>query len=371
MKIAVVAHIRHPIAEPFMGGMEAHSRMLCDGLRRNGHDVVLFASARSSDMDLVPVCQAPYEDVLPWRVHRGTPELACYQDQAFAYAWQRIVADGFDVVHNNSLYPGIIGWAVRDNVPCVSSQHVPPFGKMREAVEASAADPIVQHTVTSRDQMSLWSARAQRNMAVVHNGVETDRWQPGAGDADYLVWAGRITPNKGTSHAVRAARLGGLPMHVFGPVEDARYFTEEVEPFLADGVEYHGHVSLATLRPIIGRARGMVVTPLWDEPFGLVAAEALSCGTPVCAFDNGALAEVVGDCGHVVPPRDVEALADAMGRIDAIDRNACRKRALERFSSTAMITGYERAYERAVDALLHQAARPFASSHSSTSALLA
>ena len=371
MKIAVIAHIRHAIAEPFMGGMEAHCQMLCDTLRRVGHDITLFAAAGSTDRDLVSICDAPYDDVLPWSRYRGTDELAAYQHAAFAHAWARIADGGFDVVHNNSLFPDIAGWAVRDRVPCVTSQHVPPFGGMRDAVEQAAHDPIVQQTVASADQLRAWSERARSNMAVVHNGVRTDLWQPCPDPGDAFAWVGRITPNKGTGMAVRAARLADRPLDVFGPVEDARYFTEEVEPFLTDAIRYRGHVPLETLRPIVARAKAIVVTPLWAEPFGLVAAEALSCGTPVCAFDNGALAEVVGDCGIVVPPDDIAALAGAMDAIHTIDRAKCRARALTSFSAEAMVRGYERAYARAIDALRGQAALAFASSMSRTDALLA
>jgi len=371
MKIAVIAHIRHPIAEPFMGGMEAHCRMLCDALRDSGHQATLFAAAGSQDADLVPICEHPYEQVLPWRVWRGTPELIEYQHDAYAEAWQRILAEGFDVVHSNTVFPAIMDWAVRDRMPCVVSQHVPPFQGMRDAVCAAADRAIVQQTVTSSDQLSLWEPLARRNMAVVYNGIATDRWAPASNSGEHFVWLGRITPNKGTAMAVRAAHIAGCKLALYGPVEDAAYYAKHVEPFLSNGIEYHGHASLDTLRPIVASARGILVTPLWDEPFGLVAAEALSCGTPVCAFDNGALAEIVGDCGHIVPARDIAALAGAMTRIDEIDRTACRARAMRLFSSDAMVAGYARAYERAIDAVLDQAALAFSSNQSRTSALLA
>lgn len=371
MKIAVIAHIRHPIAEPFMGGMEAHSQMLCDGLRAAGHQVTLFAAAGSSDPDTVAICSAPYDKVLPWKIWRGSPELARYQERAFAYAWQHIVEDRYDVVHNNSLFPEIIDWAARDRVPCVTSQHVPPFENMRLAVARNGASPFIGTTVTSHSQLDLWEPQTRRTIDVVHNGIRCDRWIPAGAPNDYFAWIGRVTPNKGTAHAARAALKAGKRLKIFGPVEDARYFAEEVEPLLRDGVEFHGHRTAAQLIPVVAKARALLVTPLWDEPFGLVAAEALSCGTPVCAFDNGALREVIGKCGFVVPSKDTGALAVAMGRVTEIDRNACRQRALTRFSVQAMIEGYEACYKAALGAGPVQAASAFASSQSRTSALLA
>jgi glycosyltransferase involved in cell wall biosynthesis len=371
MKIAVLAHIRHPIAEPFMGGMEAHARMLCDGLRAGGHEVTLFAAARSKDDNLVSICAGPYDEVLPWKIWRGSPELATFQRDAFTYAWEKIDEGGFDVVHNNSLFPEIMDWAARDVIPCVTSQHVPPFGNMREAVLRNAHEASILTTVTSRDQAWLWDAVPASALRVVHNGVRCDRWVPAGETRDYFVWVGRITPNKGTAEAARAARIAGVPLKIFGPVEDAVYFASEVEPHLTGGVEFHGHRTAEQLRPIVAQAKGALVTPLWDEPFGLVAAEALSCGNPVCAFDNGALREVIGDCGFVVPPKDVASLAAAMLRVDEVDRNACRQRALVHFSVPAMIEGYLDCYRTVMHARPVQAATAFSSSQSSTRALLA
>ena len=120
-------------------------------------------------------------------------------------------------------------------------------------------------------------------------------------------------------------------------------------------------------------ARGALVTPLWDEPFGLVAAEALSCGTPVVGFDRGALAEVVGDCGYLVQSGDIDAFADAIDQTGQIDRKACRQRAVQHFSTQAMIQGYEGCYAQVI-AGARLASLPrlaWSSSASSTSALLA
>ena len=99
MKIAVLAHIRHRIIEPFSGGMEAHSASLCQGLRAAGHDVTLFAAAGSQDDNLVAICDQPYEAVLPWSIYRGSPELRVYQTQSFDRAKQYIENGDFDVVH--------------------------------------------------------------------------------------------------------------------------------------------------------------------------------------------------------------------------------------------------------------------------------
>ena len=373
MKIAVLAHIRHAIAEPFSGGMEAHCDMLCRGLRAAGHEVDLFAAHGSSDPGLVPICDAPYDEVLPWRVYRGTRELATYQRNAFERVLMRIGTGEYDVVHNNSLFPEIIEWCAHAGIPCVTSQHVPPFGSMFDAVQGGGKHPNIGATVTSHDQLSLWAQKGFSDLEVVPNGIDTHAWIPSREVGDYFTWVGRIVPNKGLGHAVRAARKAGIRLKVFGPVEDTSYFADEVEPFLANDIEFHGHKSGEVLRKEVAGARGALVTPLWDEPFGLVAAEALSCGTPVVGFDRGAIAEVVGDCGYLVQSDDVGALAEAIGQIGQIDRTACRQRAVQRLSIQAMIRRYEECYAKVI-AGARLASLPrlaWSSSASSTSALLA
>ncbi|MGB7409240.1 MAG: glycosyltransferase [Pontixanthobacter sp.] len=348
MKIAVLAHIRHAIAEPFSGGMEAHCATLCRGLRAAGHQVTLFAAAGSQDENLVEISDEPYEAVLPWNQYRGSPELADYQARTFDRAKAKILADGFDVVHNNSLHPAIIEWAARERIACVTSHHVPPFGAMAAAVKQVADIGHAQFTVTSHSQLSAWSELCRNNMRVVPNGIDCDAWISTDDISDYWTWAGRIVPNKGVAEAVTAARIAGAKLRIFGPIEDASYFSDRVEPLLIDGLEYHGHACAADLAPILAKAKGALVTPMWDEPFGLVAAEALACGVPVVAFDRGAMREVIGDCGIVVPAGDVGALATAIDRVGAVNRKDCRARAIDSLSIPAMIRGYEACYTDAI-----------------------
>lgn len=373
MKIAVLAHIRHAIAEPFSGGMEAHCAMLSAGLRQAGHEVDLFAAAGSQDAALVPICDAPYDVVLPWHLYHGTPDLHAFQSAAFEQALLRIAAGEYDVVHNNSLFPQIVDWCDAAGIPCVTSQHVPPFSTMFDMVERTCNSPNIAFTVTSTDQQTIWAERGCTDLSVVPNGVDTQRWCPAQTHGDHFTWVGRIVPNKGLGHAVRAARLAGVRLKIFGPVEDPAYFAREVEPYLTDGIEFHGHVSAERLQREVADARGAVVTPLWDEPFGLVAAEALACGTPVIGFDRGALSEVVGDCGVLVKSGQIESLAAAFAKIDTISRDACRGRAIAHLSIGAMIEGYAGLYEKVIaGARLASLSRlAWSSSCSSTSALLA
>lgn len=369
MRVAVIAHIRHRVSEPFMGGMEAHAHLLCSVLRERGHEVTLLAAAGSDDPQLVSLCEQPYEAVLPWERWRGSEELELYQHRAFARAFDVVRAGAFDVVHNNSLFPPLIDWARETRVPMLTSQHVPPFGKMAQAVRRGAGCGLAQFTIASQSQAPLWFDRLPDNVRVVYNGIDCHRWQPGSERSHRLVWSGRITPNKGLREAVIGAGRAGAALDIAGPVEDHAYFEDCMAAAGNADVEYLGQLQGDALRTLVRSASAALVTPMWDEPFGLVAAEALASGVPVIAFDRGAMREVVGPCGILVEPGNAAGLGAAIERIDDISRDACRQRAVQRFSAESMAAGYERAYEAAMDGLDDVPAS--ASSCSSTRELLA
>lgn len=342
MKIAVIAHLRHPIAAPFMGGMEAHCHQLVRGLVARGHDVTLFASGDSDpDLPVVPIADRHYEAVLPWAQWHGTARLTAFQDQAFGTAWSRIARGGFDVVHNNAMHPSLHAWAVRDRQPMVTSLHVPPFDGLAAAIRDHAA-PWLRQTTTSRSHMAGWWVDPPGTATVVHNGIDTDRWRFRARGNGRAVWAGRITPNKGTAVALDAARRAGVALDVIGPIDCMDYFDHAVAPLLDADRVHLGHLGGDALVDRIGAASVLLATPMWDEPFGLIAAEAMACGVPVAAIDRGALSEVVGDCGMLAS--DAVTLSHAIPAAMTIARRGCRDRVATMFSVDAMIDGYERAY---------------------------
>lgn len=331
-----------------MGGMEAHCAALCEGLVKLGHEPTLFA-APGADVACrhVAICDQPYEMVLPWAKYRGTGALDSYQAKAFDLAWGHILSGDFDVVHNNSLHPQLVRKARDGGVPMLTSQHVPPFGAMHEAVRNAAGCAHARFTVTSKAQIPLWFDEAPSNLAVVHNGIDEDVWRPVARQGG-LIWTGRITPNKGTALAVQAARRAGVALDIAGTVEDEMYFAEAIAPFLGENIRYLGHLKGESLRTLIAAAGTVCVTPMWEEPFGLVVAEALCCDVPVIAFDRGAMAEVMGDCGMLVPAGDVDALAAAMANPPVLPAGKARERALAMFTNSRMIEGYVREYRLAM-----------------------
>ncbi len=157
-------------------------------------------------------------------------------------------------------------------------------------------------------------------------------------------------PEKAPHLAIDAARRAGMPLLLAGPVLDAAYVDREVRPRLGDDVRHVGHLDQQALCALVGSASVAVVTPDWEEPYGLVAAEAMACGTPVAALDRGAMREVVVEGGGVLAdPRDPAALAAAMLAAARLDRDRVRRTAVERCSLERMVDAYELVYEQALE----------------------
>ncbi|WP_255306226.1 glycosyltransferase [Streptomyces sp. Wb2n-11] len=348
LRIALVASARFPIREPFAGGLEAHTWSLARALTVRGHRVELFA-APGSDPDL---------DVTELPVHRPKLSTAARSDVSMPddtwmeehHAYLRLMLDlaqdggrRFDVVHNNSLHYLPLAMAPAVPAPVVTTLHTPPTPWLESAIQTHR-DRSVTFTAVSERTASAWRPLVAASR-VIRNGIDTALWPEGEGGG-YLVWSGRIVPEKGPHLAAEAARKAGRPLRLAGPIGDADYFATHVAPLLDDDITYVGHLARRDLARLVGGAAAALVTPRWDEPYGLVVAEALSCGTPVCGFDRGALGEILTDeCGLLAPPEDAGALAELIDATTRLDRRAARERARRFCSLDAMADRYASLYQ--------------------------
>lgn len=344
MRVAIVAAARFPIAEPFAGGLEAHVWDLADRLRRHGHEVTLFAGPGSDPrlgVEVLDLRRPRLSDAARADVSMSAPE---WVDEHHAYLQlmvrlARTGADDFDVIHNHSLHHLPIAMASTLRVPMVSTLHTPPTPWLESAIQVEDDCPVTFAAVSAHTA-AAWSHLIP-DAHVIHNGIDVARWQPGPGGGP-AIWFGRIVPEKGPHLAIDAALLAGRPLRLAGPISDRDYFEREVRPRLSlPGIEYAGHCTQGELVRLVGEASVALVTPCWDEPYGLVVAEALACGTPVCAFARGALPELVADnCGRLVAPGDVRALAAAMVDAERCSRAAARVRAVQHCSLERMVDRY-------------------------------
>ncbi|MCE0536230.1 glycosyltransferase [Kineosporia rhizophila] len=348
MRVALLAHLHHPIASPFVGGLEMHTSMVADELVERGHDVTLFARESSSTRArLQPILGEDAARSPMWEGH--TRDLVV--DEAIARAVTAVQAGDFDVVLNNSLNP--LPYTELTEQPMLTVLHTPPLARINAVIESPAWRPGPRHAFVA---VSRFTARAWRSrlpeVDTVPNGIYLDHWHTGAPrNPDLAVWSARITPEKGLHEAIDAARLAGMRMEFSGAIGDQAYWENEIRPRLGPDVLYRGHLDHRDLAGLIGRASVFLATPLWDEPFGLAMVEAMACGTPVAAFPNGACREVVLPGGGVVAANTSPiALAWAIERARLLDNAQVHAHA-QRYDTKAMMNRYE-------DLLVHLAGLP-------------
>lgn len=350
LRVAILGSSNFPISEPFAGGMEAHISQLAQSLSARGHEVSLFAAPGSSEghqhsqlsvrtLELSPISRA--DATTPaWMVHEHHAYLSVMLELAGS------LRDSFDVVHNHSLHYLPIAMSRTLATPMLTTLHTPPFAWLESAVDISAtdADTLVAVSAHAAHQ---W-APVVDDIGVVFNGIDLRRWPAGPG-GDSAVWTGRIVPEKAPHLAIAAARAAGFDLDLAGPISNRAYFEDFIEPMLDDHVRYVGHLRQGELAALVGAAAVALVTPVWEEPYGLVVAEALAAGTPVAAFRRGGIPEIVDEtCGVLAPADDVPALAAAAIAASRLSRADARARAESTCSHERMVDEYLALYRKMI-----------------------
>ncbi|MBL0747612.1 glycosyltransferase [Nocardioides baculatus] len=344
LRICLVANCRFPIAEPFTGGLESMTWHLASELVRRGHEVAVFA-APGSDPGL-GATELPV-DVLPDHAGRHDVGAPPYVEVAEHHAYLSLMLQlsghegaEFDVLHNNSLHYLPVAMARSLPMPVLTTLHTPPLWWLESAVRIDGGSS--SFAAVSRHTAAAWASITPSTCVL--NGVDVSQWPAGPGGTT-AVWSGRIVEEKAPHDAVLAARRAGVPIVLAGPILDRDYFRTVLEPLLGPDATYAGHLAQADLAALVGGSAVAVVTPAWDEPYGLVAAEALACGTPVASYARGGLPEVLStDTGRLAAPGDVPMLANAIGEAVTLDRALCRERAEAELSLTRMVDRYEELY---------------------------
>ena len=338
MKIAQIASICFSVPPKSHGGTELAIDLLTRGLVSRGHEVTLFASGDSSTT-------ARLHAVVP-RATQDDPAVTSYLERDFevrnvAEAYSE--AGRFDLLHAHwpTPAPYFSASAARPTLLTCAYIEKPLYDYYR------AHDPRLRFACVSEAQARMLGG----GPPVVPYGIDTARVPFGAEPGDFLLTVGRLVPTKGADRAIAIARRAGLPLTIVGDVtpylaDSLPYFEERIRPHV-DGnrVRHFPTLPNAEVLSLMARARAFLFPISWEEPFGLVVAEALAAGTPVVATPRGSLPELVehGVTGFLAETD--EELVGFVERLSGIDRRACRRRAEERFSADRMVRDYESLYQ--------------------------
>jgi glycosyltransferase involved in cell wall biosynthesis len=335
LRIAVLASIAHSVPPRSYGPWEQVASTLAEGLVARGHDVTLFATADSTTSGrLHAEAPAGYEEDsdVDAKVHEALHIAAVFER-----------ADEYDVISNQfDFLPLVFSRLVR--TPVVTTIH--GFSSERIVPVYRAYDDIAHYVSISDSDRHPSLTYA----ATIHHGIELDRFTAGPGDGGYLLFLGRIHPDKGTAAAIDVARRCGWPLVIAGVVQDQDYFDLEVAPRIdGSAVTFVGPVGPVDRDRLLGGAAALLHLIEFDEPFGLSVVESLAAGTPVIAIGRGSMPELLTDgvTGFLVD--GVDAAVAAVARIGEIDRGACRLDAETRFTSDRMVADYERLFARVVE----------------------
>jgi glycosyltransferase involved in cell wall biosynthesis len=255
----------------------------------------------------------------------------------------------YDVIHNHAFDAPAVRLATALQAPVVHTLHLPPDKAVAAAVRQVAGGsrpPAV--AVVSAFQANAWRQIVPVDAVLPpYPPTRVIPWSGTAGQG--ALFAGRLSPEKGAAEAIDIARMAGVPIDVYGDVYDAEYSREQIDPRRAwPDVTVHQGIPRTSLWEAMTRAAVVLYPARWDEPFGLAAAEAQACGTPVVAFRRGGLGEVIVDdvTGFLVPPDDVQAAAEAASKVAGISRLACREHAVGQLDLELSLGAHERLYRR-------------------------
>jgi glycosyltransferase involved in cell wall biosynthesis len=340
MRIGVIASPWIPVPPPAYGGTETVIHNLCVGLQELGHEVHLVTVGDST----CPVRRSSVFDEPPTAI--GEPMAEIVQARA-AYA---MFAD-VDVIHDHTTVgPQFLPAIAANGIPVVTTVH----GPFHLETRLMYRDRPAGLTVVAISHAQRATAPDVEVDAVIHHGVDLDRHRAGPGGGGYLMFIGRMSPDKGPDRAIEVARRAGMPLVLAAKMREQgeiAYFEQQVRPLLGPDVTFVGESDAADRVELLRHAEALVNPIRWHEPFGLVMAEALACATPVVALRFGAAPEIVdhGRTGFLCD--DLDDMVAAVDRLGTIERRRCREAAQERFSLRRMASDHEVLYEKLVASL--------------------
>ncbi len=336
MKIAMLSPISWRTPPRHYGPWENIVSLLTEQLVSMGHEVTLFATGDSiTTAELTWVCEHPYSEdpVIDPKV---------WECLHIAELFHR--ADEFDLIHNHyDFLP--LSYSNFSNTPVVTTIH---------GFSSSAILPVYTKYNSTTQYVAISEADKSSKLdyiATVHHGIDLNQFAYQQEKGDYLVFFGRIHPDKGVHDAINVARNAGKQLIIAGIVQDENYFRQQIEPCI-DGkmVKYIGSVGPDKRQAILGGALAMLHLIHFEEPFGLSVIESMACGTPVIAYNRGSMPEIIQNEQNGFIVNDEQAAVQAVEKIDTINRSECRNGIEKRFTSRHMAQKYVEVYKKIINA---------------------
>lgn len=353
MKICILGSVALPVPPPMQGGTERIAYWQAKGLAARGHAVTLVAAQGSAPDPSYALVEIGGGDTVTGSVtgahpvsevtegSRGLRKEAVYLSQVEQYILEH--GKEFDVILNNmrageSLF---VPAAKAAGVAYVTVMHLPLFSELAEYFRATQT-PVI--TISNAQRVGF---DGLNYIGTVYNCVEPELLSVpiGSPSQPYLLMMGSIAPHKNQKDGILAAKAVGKPIILAGKIGNQAYWDKEIAP-LVDGITvmHKGEMGLEEKTDVLRGAEALVFPILWPEPFGLVMIEAMACGTPVVAYGNGAVPEVVvdGSTGFIVDAsQGVGGLSVMVSRVGEIDRSVCRKHVEDHFTVEKMIDRLE------------------------------
>lgn len=334
MKIALISPIAWRTPPIHYGPWENIASLLCEGLVKRGIDVTLFATKDSKTAGkLCAICPRGYEE-------DKTIEPKVWECLHICEVFER--ANEFDLIHNNFDFLPLTYSCLVDT-PVLTTIH---------GFSSPAILPVYEKYNNKNYYVSISNSDRSEKLnyiATVYHGINLEQFTFKKEIGDYLIFFGRMHPDKGAREAIQIAKGFGMKLIMAGIIQDKDYFEQEIEPHFSDEIVYIGSVGPEERDKLLGEAYALLHPIFFAEPFGLSVVEAMACGTPVVAFNKGSMPELIdnGKNGFIV--ENVEEAVIALGKISKIDRQCCRDTVEKRFSVERMVDDYIKVYQQIIE----------------------